>query len=109
MPNTNTGHEARGLQAACGEIGADHGDQRHNGRIFGEHRPAFMCNQERGEVAKRNAGGDADHGLLDEIEQRTAKREVTAAGCDRQHGKGQDRGHGVVERGFGHHGLGDAL
>ena len=63
-------HEAAGLQAVGGEIGADHRDQRHHRRVFGEERPAFMRDQQRGEIAEHDAGDDADDGLLEQIEQR---------------------------------------
>src|SRR5215831_21370888 len=49
------GHEARGLQSARGKIGADDGDQRHDGCIFGEHGPALMCDQQCCEIAERRA------------------------------------------------------
>ena len=62
-------HEAAGLQAVGGEIGADHGDQRHDRGVFGEKCHLLMRDQERREIAEHGAGDNADDGLLDEIEQ----------------------------------------
>ena len=84
-PNTNTAMKPRGVQAARGEIGADHRDQRHYRRIFGEERPFLMRDQKRGEIAEGEPGGDADRGLLDERKQGMRQRELACAGRDREH------------------------
>ncbi len=53
-------HEAGGMQAVGGEIGADDGDQRHHRRVFGEEVHFLMGDDERGEIAEHDAGDDAD-------------------------------------------------
>ena len=57
-------HEAGGVQAVGGEIGADHRDQRHHRCIFGEEADFLVRDQKCGEIAEHDAGDDADHGLL---------------------------------------------
>ena len=62
-------HEAAGLQTVGREIGADHGDQRYHRRIFGEEGPFLMADEKRRQISQHNPGDDADHGLLQQIEQ----------------------------------------
>ena len=64
-----------------------------------------MRDQQGGEVAEPDAGDNADEGLLEQIEHRVCQREFAASHRHRQHGEGDDRAHGVVERGLAHHGL----
>src|ERR1700694_3930386 len=58
-------HEAAGLQAFGGKIGADDGHQRHHRCIFCEECPSFMRDKQRGQVSERSAGDNAVDRLLE--------------------------------------------
>ncbi len=68
-----------------------------------------MRDQERCQQPEHGARGDAEQGLLGEIEHGAEKREFAVAAREREQREGQDRAHRVVEGGFAHHGLRDAV
>ena len=68
-----------------------------------------MRDQEGCEIAKHDAGDDADRKLLDQVDQRGSKRELAAPRRDRQYTEGDDRADRVIEGGLAHHGLRDAV
>ena len=68
-----------------------------------------MRDQQGGEIAEGRAGGDADQGLLEQVEQGSREREFAAPGRHCKHAEGDDRAHGIVESGLAHHCLRDAV
>ena len=70
-------HEAGGVQAARAEIGADHGDQRHHRRIFGEERPSLMRDQR----ARQTARAQVRPGCRTGIARRSPSGHVRARIC----------------------------